>query len=80
MHYKTIVLELLQAQPGLHHYLRLSRKLLAEMDRYANDLRSAHQDWQDRGIEPSAALELAVEEIAVRIVEEARRHDPADGA
>lgn len=40
--YKTIVLELLEAHTALHRCLRLSRKLLPELDRYANDLRTAH--------------------------------------
>jgi hypothetical protein len=41
MHYKTIVLELLQQYPEL-----ASRKtLLPTLDRYAADLKTRHDDW-----------------------------------
>jgi hypothetical protein len=73
MLYKTIALELLESQPALHRYLRLSRKLLSETERYASDLRSLHQRQQDAGMDSSAAMEHAVHEIETRIAQEAAR-------
>ncbi len=62
--YKTIALELIQEQyPQLHERLRLSRKLLPELDRYASELRTAHLRWIDLGTDASAARELALEEL-----------------
>ena len=62
MLYKTIVLELIQEQyPQLHRRLRLSRKLLRELDRYAIELRTMHCKWIDLGTDASGAAELAVQ-------------------
>ena len=72
--YKTIVLELLQEQyPSLHERLRRERALLATLDRYASELRTAHLAWTDelRRASPEAdptrisseALELAIEHL-----------------
>lgn len=71
--YKTIALELLESHPDLHRHLRLSRKLLGEMDRYANDMKTIHLRWIDAGMDPSAAMEKAVQEISGRIEQEAAR-------
>ncbi len=47
MHYKTIVLELLQEQyPALHEKLRKERTLLAALDDYAAALKCRH-DYLD---------------------------------
>ena len=73
MLYKTIALELLESHPALHRRLRLSRKLLPEMERYASDLRSLHLRQQDAGMDSSEAMEHAVHEIQVRIAQEAAR-------
>jgi hypothetical protein len=73
MLYKTITLELLECHPTLHRQLRLSRKLLSEMERYASDLRSLHLRQQDAGMDSSNAMEKAVHEIEVRIAQEAAR-------
>ena len=75
MQYKTIILELLESHPKLHKYLRLSRKLLLELDRYATDLRVEHLRWQGLGLDSSQALELAVEELERRIRQEAERYE-----
>ncbi len=75
MQYKTITLELLEAHPNLHNRLRLSRKLLTEIDRYASDLRAAHLRWTGEGMDPSAARELALAELEARIAEEAQHHE-----
>ncbi len=74
MHYKTIVLELLQEQyPKLHEQLRQERTLLMTLDEYANELKSAHLAWMDeiRRASPesdesqvsSEALQLAIEHL-----------------
>ena len=75
MLYKTIVLELLQTHPRLHNHLRLSRKLLSQMERYANDLRTAHLQQVDAGMDSSGAMEQAVHEIETRIAQEAGRYE-----
>ena len=74
MHYKTIVLGLLQEQyPALHEQLRKSRTLLQAMDDYAVSLKRHHESWMDRlalskpDSDPaqiaSQALELALEDL-----------------
>ena len=73
MHYKTIVLELLQNRPELHETLRLSRTLLATLNLYSSHLKANHEAWMDRlsrakpGCErsqlASEALEIAVQEM-----------------
>jgi hypothetical protein len=77
MHYKTIVLAMLQDRPALHEELRRSRTLLSTMERYALELKESHAAWQKRlasvrpGSDPSQlsseALELALEELQARI-------------
>jgi hypothetical protein len=47
MQYKTIVLELLQAQPWLHEELRRTRTLLSTMNTYAAELKERHNAWKD---------------------------------
>jgi hypothetical protein len=71
MLYKTTVLALLESHPRLHNHLRLSRRLLSEMERYAMDLRKAHHRMTDEGME--SALELATAEIESRIASEDAR-------
>jgi hypothetical protein len=72
--YKTIILTLLQEQyPSLHERLRRERTLLATLNRYAVELRTAHLAWTDelRRASPAAdpasnsseALELAIEHL-----------------
>ena len=73
MLYKTITLELLESHPTLHRHLRLSRKLMSEMERYASDLRSLHQRQLDAGMDSSEAMEHAIHEIEMRIAQEATR-------
>lgn len=74
MHYKTIILELLQEQyPQLHERLRSTRTLLATVESQAAALKRYHEDRMDRltlakpDNDPmqiaSAALELAVEDL-----------------
>jgi hypothetical protein len=72
MHYKTIVLELLQIRPELHEKLRLNRTLLTTLNLYSSHLKANHEAWMDRlsRVRPgsersqlaSEALEIAVQE------------------
>jgi hypothetical protein len=74
MHYKTIVLELLQEQyPMLHARLCRERRLPQALHSYALALRNAHKAWMDelRRVNPrrdfgqiaSEALELAIDHL-----------------
>jgi len=71
--YKTIVLELLEARPALHRHLRLHRVMLPELARYARDLRAAHKQSMDAGMDAGAAMEMAVAEIEERLDRETAR-------
>ena len=44
-------------------------------DRYSNDLRTAHLRCMDEGLDSSAALELAVQELETRLAQEAARYE-----
>jgi len=73
MHYKTIILGLLEQHPALHEQLRTSRTLLSTMNRTAITLKASHDSWKERigqarpNSDPSQiaseALELAIEEL-----------------
>jgi hypothetical protein len=74
MHYKTIVLELLQEQyPMLHARLCQERRLPQALQNYALALKDAHKAWMDelRRVNPrrdfgqiaSEALELAIDHL-----------------
>jgi hypothetical protein len=70
MHYKTIVLELLQQYPELHRELASSKTLLPTLDRYAADLKALHENWtqtlsrqRPQSQIASEALELALQEL-----------------
>ena len=73
MHYKTIVLELIQDHPALHEQLRASRTLLSTVERTAAALKSRHDFWMreigqarpenDPSSISSEALELALQEL-----------------
>lgn len=47
MHYKTMVLELLQQYPEVHDRLRKQRMLLPALDRYATGLKARHTAWTE---------------------------------
>lgn len=74
MHYKTIALELLTANPELHNRLKAERRLLAEMHRLSAELKARHEAWiaalsgqaplDDPRVTASRAMELAVAELA----------------
>ncbi len=74
MHYRNIVLELLQDQyPALCSQMQKERGLLPALDHYGLSLKKFHQGWIDRictknpDLDPvqaaSQALELAIEEL-----------------
>jgi hypothetical protein len=73
MTYKSIVLEMLQQRPAMHDQLRKERKLLPTMEKYARELKTRHEAWQQMllGIRPgstrsqieSEALEVALKEM-----------------
>ncbi len=73
MQYKTIVLELLQQQMGLHEQLRISRNLMPTLETLALELRASHHAWKETlslarpNSDPiqiaSEALEIAVQEL-----------------
>ena len=73
MHYKTIVLELIEQRPEMHEQLRKQRKLLETVELYAKELKASHEAWKDQlsqtrpGSDPSQiaseALELALKEL-----------------
>ena len=85
MLYKTIVLELIQAQPDLHERLRTSRTLLPTMNSYASELKTSHEVWQKQliqakpGCDPrqiaSQALEIALEELKERLRSASAAHE-----
>jgi hypothetical protein len=88
MHYKTIVMELIDDQPELAVRLRGSRQMLATVETYATELKTIHEGWKTRlgqskpDSDPSQinseALELAIEEIRDRLLS-ASTTDEAEG-
>jgi hypothetical protein len=74
MHYKTMVLELLQQYPEVHDRLRSRRKLLPALESYAIELKARHDEWTEvltqanpgngKGQVASQALEIALKELA----------------
>jgi hypothetical protein len=77
MQYKTIILELIQAQPELYEQLRSSKRLLPAIDDYAVLLKTSHELWKERfsqanlGSDPrqiaAEAMELAIQELQHRL-------------
>ena len=77
MHYKTIVIELLQQQPQMHKQLRKERKLLTTMEFYSRELKESHESWKetlgqqrpgsDQSQIASEAMELALKEMENRL-------------
>ena len=77
MHYKTIVLSMLQQRHQMHEELRKERKLLSTMEKYASELKESHEAWKETlqatkpGSDPSQisseAMELAVKELEDRL-------------
>ena len=73
MHYKTMVLELLESRPEIYEQLRSQRLLLPTMERFALDLKASHEAWKEQlaqsrpGSDPSQlaseAMELALQDL-----------------
>jgi hypothetical protein len=87
MLYKTIILELLQEDPGLYDQLRSSNRLLPAMETYALDLKASHEAWKERialeqpGSDPariaSEAMELAIDDLQARLPSASPKDDMA---
>lgn len=73
MLYKTTTLSLLEAHPELYRRLRLSRKLLQEVDRYAQDLRTEYLELC-QSLPEDAARDLALTTLEERIAQEAAQY------
>jgi hypothetical protein len=77
MHYKTIVMELIDDLPQLAVQLRGKKQMLPTLETYAMALKTRHEAWKEElshrkpGSHPSQiaseALELAIEEIRDRL-------------
>ncbi len=88
MHYKTIIMELIDDQPELAVRLRGSRQMLATVETYATELKTiheariAHLSQSKPDSAPSQitaeALELAIEEIR-DLLPSASTTDEAEG-
>lgn len=73
MHYKTIVLELLEQRPEIQAPLMKERKLLQAVEAYALQLKANHETWNEQlartkpESDPqqinSEALELAIQDL-----------------
>ena len=75
MHYKTIVLELIQDQyPALHEQLRASRLLLLTLDTLASDLKASHEAWTERYCEAIPGKDRR--QMAADALEAARSSSP----
>ena len=80
MHYKTIVLELLQQQPALHEELRSSNCLLSAMNQLAVLLRDLHHQTladlrrlrssESQPLLSSEAMELATHQLQQSLLTE----------
>jgi hypothetical protein len=77
MHYKTMIHELLLQRPQMCAELRKNRQLMPTLERYARELKTSHEAWQEmlRQMRPNSdpgqiageALELALKEIEERL-------------
>jgi hypothetical protein len=87
MHYKTIILGLIEQRTTLHEQLRKEEALLSAIDRYATELKTRHEAWKETlsrsnpGSEQqiaSEAMELAIREIELSLPDESQPDD-SDG-
>ena len=85
MHYKTIILELLQQRPQMHEQLRKDRKLLPALELYATELKTSHETWKDwlQLLRPdsessqiaSEAMEMALQDLEESLPTEPQNND-----
>ena len=72
MHYKTIVLELLQQRPTLHEQLRSQRMLLPTLERCASELKTRHEALKARlsqATPGSSESQIASEALEIALTE-----------
>jgi hypothetical protein len=72
MHYKTIVLELLQQYPQLHRELASRKTLLPTLDHFSADLKALHDNWtqtMSRERPESAPSQIASETLELALQE-----------
>jgi len=80
MHYKTIMLHLLEQHPKRYEQLRNQRMLLTALDQYASALRIRHLAWKQHLSQTrpgshasqvaSEALELALHDLETHLLSE----------
>ena len=85
MHYKTIILEILEQRPKMREELRQSRKLLSTLEFYASELKDNHDDWKDRLLQAkpesdpsqiaSQAMELALKDLQDHLPSESSQNE-----
>jgi hypothetical protein len=85
MHYKTIIMELLEQRPRMREELRQSRKLLPTLEFYASELKDSHEDWKDRLLQAkpesdpsqiaSEAMELALKDLQDHLPSESNQDE-----
>ena len=85
MHYKTIILEMLEQRPKMREELRQSRKLLPTLEFYASELRDSHEEWKGRLLEAkpdsdpsqiaSEAMELALKDLQDHLPSESNQDE-----
>jgi hypothetical protein len=77
MHYKTMILELLEQRPEMYEQLRKSRRLLRTVEDYAKELKTSHERWKEELAQSrpqsdpsqiaSEALEMAIKDLEDRL-------------
>jgi len=85
VHYKTIILEMLEQRPKMREELRQSRKLLPTLEFYASELKDSHEAWKERlqqakpQSDPSQiaseAMELALKDMEDRLPSELNQNE-----
>lgn len=72
MHYKTMILELLQQHPETYRQLCKTRTLLPTLEFYARRLKTSHEAWKDclsQGTLVSTPSQLASEALEFALKE-----------
>ena len=79
MHYKTIVMELLEQAPELHNQLRQEHKLLAAVEALAVRLKAKHEEFTklleqahpetESNDSSSRAMELAIQSLQTNLAQ-----------
>jgi hypothetical protein len=72
MHYKTMVLDLLEDRPRLRERLQKERKLLLTVESVADSLKKRHEVWMrqlERSQPPSHPSQIASEALELALAE-----------